>query len=146
MLPIDRLCPECAFPVGESVRQWVVRRDRPLSRIWARIALTTAVLGLVLMIGFHVALMINHLDLRDLWYGARSNPTPTAIIFARAGIRWATLLFFLALTGLAYSFCVLVFALARYDRGSILRCGVAVIITLFYGYMAANCGFYIAGI
>lgn len=147
-LGTDARCPECNFPVYDTFERSTTLQipTRPLNPTFARAALIQAGLGLACMIGFRMILAVNDLPLMDLWYEARRHPTPTAILFARAGLALANALTFMAAAAIVYSLYVLVVSGLRRDWKSVCRTLLALLLTVLYGYLAVECGFIIAGV
>ncbi|UCG33994.1 MAG: hypothetical protein JSU68_05020 [Phycisphaerales bacterium] len=146
-LGTDARCPECNFPVYDTLQK--LTRGRParsLNPAFARAAIIQAGLGLACILGFRMILAVNDLRLMDLWLEARRHPTPTAILFARAGLALAYVLACMAAAAIVYSLYVLVVSGLRRDGKSVRRTLLALLLTLLYGYLAVECGFIIAGV
>ena len=146
-LGTDARCPECNFPVYDTLQNFTGGRPvRPLNPAWARAALIQAGLGLACILGFRIALAMHGLQLSDLWFEARRHPTPAAILYARAGLALANALTFIAAAAIVYSLYILIVSGLRRDGYSVRGSLFALLLTVLYGYLAVECGFIIAGV
>ena len=140
-----RRCPEC----GAMTQASAGHRRPPLRRVWANAALMSAVVGVVVMVGFRIVLASNGLRVYDLWNRATplgGPPKAGAAGFVAPGSWLAGLCFYLGAAGLIYCLAVVSCAAWRRDGRSAALAVVAAICTVVYGLLAFQLGLVIAGV
>ena len=141
-------CPECGASVRDTIDVAPVYHScPPLATYWTTAALVPASVGIAAMFGFRVLLVLNGLRIMDLWnraQGTLSNPVATR--FVTAGMVLATAFFWLGLLGLIYSTGLMVAAIRRRDRRSVVLASISAVASLLYGLLAVQTGLIIAGI
>lgn len=148
-LDIYHQCPECSADVYRSVEAAArnIKITRPLDHKWRLSCIALVGSGLLVLIGFYLALWISDLELHDLRPTAiKSAHGSTASSISKAGHTLASALFLISVLGGLYCLGITAAAIARQDRKALLVAGSGAVVAILCTVLAMRIGFAIAGL
>jgi len=148
-LDIYKSCPECSVDVLRSVETAAqnAKSKRPIDRRWRLPCVALVIVGAFTLLGFHLILWINDLEMGDLRPTAIRVPGRSATnTISSIGHFLSSALFLISMLGGLYCFCVAVVAALRRDKKALAIAGSSAILAIVFAVLALRIGFTIAGI